>query len=71
MVERTKVFDAIYLEHGLKITYLVAAAAHYQLTTDQDIVDLENSFKLKLKLKAEALQKSMTLSEEHQKIVDE
>lgn len=65
MVERTKVFDAIYLKHGLKINYLMAAAQHYQLTTDEDIVTLENSFKLKLKEKAESLQKSMALSEEH------
>jgi hypothetical protein len=34
MIERTKILDSIYIKHGLKINYIMAAAQHYGLQAD-------------------------------------
>ena len=48
MIERTKILDSIYIKHGLKINYIMAAAQHYGLQTDEDLKTLEASFKNKM-----------------------
>jgi len=45
MIERTKVLDSIYVKHGLKINYIMSAAQHYGLQTDEDLKMLEASIK--------------------------
>ena len=41
MVERTKIYDSLYLKYGLKLNYLSKAYDFYDLSNDQDIKEAE------------------------------
>lgn len=45
MMERTKMMDSIYVNHNMKINYLIAAAKHYKLENDPEVIALQESFK--------------------------
>ena len=48
MVERTKIYDSLYLKYGLKLNYLMKAYDFHDLANDPDIKDTEVSYKMQL-----------------------
>lgn len=46
-LEKNKVYDDIYIRHGVKFHYLEHAAEHYKLGDDDDVKELVNSLKMR------------------------
>ena len=51
MMERTKVFDTIYIKYGTKMNYLQHAYEFHELKNDEDIKTLEASFTMQAEQK--------------------
>ena len=71
LIERTKVLDKIYIQYGVKFTYLNYAYNFYQLQDDQDIKTFEINKKLELEKKIEDSNKQPELTTEQIAIIDE
>ena len=48
MVERTKIYDSLYLKYGLKLNYLMKAYDYHDLANDSEIKETEQSYRMQL-----------------------
>lgn len=74
-MERTKVFDTIYIKYGTKMNYLQHAYEFHELQNDEDIKTLEASFTMQAEQKKQEqeaqIKKMMELGEDEQNLVKE
>lgn len=68
-IEGTKIHDMIMIKYGIKAHYLASAIEHYDLKDDEDIKNLQESFKKEFEQRqAENKKKSELTAEDTQKV---
>jgi hypothetical protein len=64
LVEKTKVYDQIYLKHGIKFAVIMAGIEKYSLRTDPDIVECIQAHNIKVQQIAKQQQAANLLTDE-------
>lgn len=64
MIEKTKVYDTIYVKHGVKFTQLMTAAQKYNIKDDPEVVELNKAHQMKIQQYSQKMMSASQLSPE-------